>query len=189
MRATRRNFVVEYKNRSRQTKSDKSVSIWGDTDLKAVARQVEEQSAHLSTSAAQVPAIDPTVSDGPELESNRPPVTVAMGAESQTKNPETRLPAVETSPLMAIAEDSGEEVSSPSPAGASWDVERTEEKPARRRYVRRVKPMVIKNDGISHVSRADLEALQDENSRLKSELRKRLSADNDLLRAMLSRFS
>lgn len=189
MRATRRDFVVEYKNRSRQTKSDKPASIWGDTDLKTAARQVEEQSAHLSTRAAQEPIVDQAVSNGPDLESDRRSETIAPDAPSRINDREIAQPAAEASPTMTIAEDLGEDVLTPSPAVASPIIELAEEKPARRRYVRRVKPAVIENNGISHVSRADLEALQDENNRLKSELRKRLSADNELLRALLSRFS
>jgi hypothetical protein len=189
MRATRRNFVVEYKNRSRQTKSDKPVSIWGDTDLKAVARQVVEQSAHLSTKAAEEPIVDQAVAKGPEFENDRRSETIAPAAQSQINDREIAQPATEAPPTMTIAEDLSEDVVPLSPAVASPIIELAEEKPARRRYVRRVKPAAVENDGISHVSRADLEALQDENSRLKSELRKRLSADNELLRAMLSRFS
>ena len=188
MRATRRNFVVEYKSRSRQSKSDKPVSIWGDTDLKTVARQVEEQSKHLFTKAIEEPVADQPVSDGPELESNRPPVTVAMGAESRVNDQEATPPVAEAMPSMAVADDMGEEVSPPSPDVASPVVECSKEKPVRRRYVRRIKPAAVENDGIVQISRADLDALQEENSRLKSALRKRLSADNDFLRAMLSRF-
>lgn len=189
MRATRRNFVVEYKNRSRQTRSDKPASIWGDTDLKTAAREVEEQSAHLSTTRSEEPVVNQTVSHTPEFEIDRPIKAVTMDAESQRNNREITPPAAGASPSMAIAEDLSEDVVPLSPAVASPIIELAEEKPARRRYVRRVKPAAVENDGISHVSRADLEALQDENSRLKSELRKRLSADNELLRAMLSRFS
>lgn len=189
MRATRRNFVVEYKTRSRQSKSDKPVSIWGDTDLKAVARQVEEQSTRLFTKAVEEPVVEQPVSNGPELESDRPPVTVAPDSESRMNDQETTPPAAEAMPSVAVADGLGEEVSSPSPAVASPVVKRSEEKPVRRRYVRRIMPAAVENDGIVQISRADLDALQEENIRLKSALRKRLSADNDLLRAMLSRFS
>lgn len=188
MRATRRNFVVEYKNRSRQTKMDKPASIWGDTDLKAVARQVEEQSAHLYPKAAQETIVDEAVSKGLEFESDRRSQTVALDARSQINEREIAQPATEALAKMTIAEDRAEDVLPPSPAVASPDVKRTGEKPAHRRYVRQVKTLTVENDGVFHVSRADLDKLQEENTRLKSELRKRLSADNQTLRQMLKRF-
>ena len=189
MRATRRNFVIEYKNRSRQTKSDKPVSIWGDTDLKAVTRQVEEQSAHLFKKEVEAPIVDQAVWNSPEFESDQRSETIAPDAQSQINDRQIAQSAEEASQTMTIPEDLGEDVLPPSPAVASLTIELAEEKPARRQYVRRVKPAVLESDGISYVSRADLETLQNENSRLKSELWKRLSADNELLRAMLSRFS
>ncbi len=189
MRATRRDFVVEYKSRSRRTKSDKPVAIWGDTDLKAIARQVEEQSAHLFTTPSEEPVVDQTVSHTPEFEIDRPIEAMMMDAESEMNNREITQLAAGASPSMAIAEDLGEEDSSPSHAIASLVTELAEEKPVRRRYVRRGTPRPVENDGICHVSRADLYVLQEENTRLKCELRKRLTSDNQLLRAMLSRFS
>jgi hypothetical protein len=64
MRVPQRNFVVEFKSRSRQPKVSKPASIWGDTDLNAAARQVEDQSAHLF----EPPAFDPPALSEVELE-------------------------------------------------------------------------------------------------------------------------
>ncbi|WP_028055615.1 hypothetical protein [Sinorhizobium medicae] len=57
MKAPQRRFVVEFKSGRRQPKA-RSKSIWGDTDLKALAREVEEKASHLfnSDEAAGMPA-------------------------------------------------------------------------------------------------------------------------------------
>ncbi|QQF06254.1 hypothetical protein [Sinorhizobium meliloti] len=46
MKTPQRRFVVEFKSGRRQPKT-KTNSIWGDTDLKALAREVEEKASHL----------------------------------------------------------------------------------------------------------------------------------------------
>ncbi|OCJ02512.1 hypothetical protein A6U85_30580 [Agrobacterium sp. 13-626] len=46
MRTPQRSFVVEFKSGRRPPKAGTN-SIWGDTDLKAVAREVEEDTSHL----------------------------------------------------------------------------------------------------------------------------------------------
>jgi hypothetical protein len=49
MKTPQRSFVVEFKSGRRQPKT-KTNSIWGDTDLKALAREVEEKASHLFSS-------------------------------------------------------------------------------------------------------------------------------------------
>lgn len=49
MKTPQRRFVVEFKSGRRQPKT-KGNSIWGDTDLKALAREVEEKASHLFNS-------------------------------------------------------------------------------------------------------------------------------------------
>lgn len=46
MRTPQRSFVVEFKSGRRPPKAGTN-SIWGDTDLKAVAREVEDEASHL----------------------------------------------------------------------------------------------------------------------------------------------
>ncbi|MQX74712.1 hypothetical protein [Sinorhizobium medicae] len=46
MKTPQRRFVVEFKSGRRQPKT-KTNSIWGDTELKALAREVEEKASHL----------------------------------------------------------------------------------------------------------------------------------------------
>ena len=49
MKTPQRKFVVEFKSPRRQSKT-RTNSIWGDTDLKALAREVEDQSPGLTSS-------------------------------------------------------------------------------------------------------------------------------------------
>ncbi|WP_457661399.1 hypothetical protein [Sinorhizobium medicae] len=49
MKTPQRSFVVEFKSGRRQPKT-KANSIWGDTDLRALAREVEEKASHLFSS-------------------------------------------------------------------------------------------------------------------------------------------
>ncbi|MDX0715995.1 hypothetical protein FB008_1225 [Sinorhizobium medicae] len=49
MKTPQRRFVVEFKSGRRQPKT-KANSIWGDTDLRALAREVEEKASHLFSS-------------------------------------------------------------------------------------------------------------------------------------------
>lgn len=46
MKTPQRRFVVEFKSGRRQPKAQTN-SIWGDTDLKALAREVEDSASHL----------------------------------------------------------------------------------------------------------------------------------------------
>lgn len=47
MKTPQRKFVVEFKSPRRQSKTPPN-SIWGDTDLKALAREIDEQQSDLS---------------------------------------------------------------------------------------------------------------------------------------------
>ncbi|WEX79564.1 hypothetical protein PYH37_005922 (plasmid) [Sinorhizobium numidicum] len=49
MKTPQRRFVVEFKSGRRQPKAQ-TKSIWGDTDLKALAREVEDAASHLFNS-------------------------------------------------------------------------------------------------------------------------------------------
>lgn len=49
MKTPQRRFVVEFKSGRRQPKAQTN-SIWGDTDLKALAREVEDTASHLFNS-------------------------------------------------------------------------------------------------------------------------------------------
>ncbi|YCI06012.1 hypothetical protein M1D34_28600 (plasmid) [Ensifer sp. D2-11] len=61
MKTPQRRFVVEFKSGRRPPKAQTN-SIWGDTDLKALAREVEETTPHLfnSNEAAGTPDSDET---------------------------------------------------------------------------------------------------------------------------------
>ncbi|TCU29226.1 hypothetical protein EV130_102406 [Rhizobium azibense] len=51
MKTPQRKFVVEFKSGRRQTK-ERTNSIWGDTDLKALVREVEDKAPYLFNSNA-----------------------------------------------------------------------------------------------------------------------------------------
>ena len=57
MRTPQRNFVVEFKSGRRQPKAGAN-SIWGDTDLKAFVRDVEESASHPFNSSQALRAPD-----------------------------------------------------------------------------------------------------------------------------------
>ena len=61
MKTPQRNFVVEYRSGRRQPKFQTN-SIWGDTDLKALVREVEHKAPHLFVSTEA-----PTSDDGRDI--------------------------------------------------------------------------------------------------------------------------
>lgn len=186
MRSQQRNFVVEFKSRSRQGKASKSkpTSIWGDTDLKAVARQVEDQSAHLFERLDEtgvntdtrlqtdtLPHSTPATECPPELlEGNAPAVVAKSIAHASIDNS-----AVET-----------HQASEPTSAKAPKAKARrraSRQKQAKHSVGLLVEPMETSN---SDSELADLEA---ENKHLKALLREYLLASNRRLKKMLLRFS
>lgn len=70
MKTPQRRFVVEFKSGRRQPKAQ-TKSIWGDTDLKALARDVEETASHLfnSDEALGTPdSVEPRLADPVDAE-------------------------------------------------------------------------------------------------------------------------
>lgn len=61
MKTPQRKFVVEFKSGRRQSKSREN-SIWGDTDFKALAREVEDKTSHLFNSN-EAPGVPDKVED------------------------------------------------------------------------------------------------------------------------------
>jgi hypothetical protein len=181
MRVQQRKFVVEFKSRSRQPKVSKPASIWGDTDLKAVARQVEEQSADLFAPSADGPGNVDGLS--PKVEQRAP---AGHAVECPAAPPEagarlTGLPKIETPPitLISIADI---EIEQSRPAEHPSIADEASPILARRSTSARLKQE-------AYVSLEQLDALTVENQRLKALLRQKLAAENTRLRQMLSRFS
>lgn len=66
MKTPQRNFVVEFKSSRRLSKTPTS-SIWGDTDLKALAREVEDQHSDLPGQTHGVSSAADTLPDPVEM--------------------------------------------------------------------------------------------------------------------------
>lgn len=183
MRVPQRSFVVEFKSRSRQTKATKPDSIWGDADLKAAVRQVEEQSPHLFAQPADEPVADAAVLP-PNVDPSFPTETsndVAIGEPTLKLEIEDRArQPIERSP----AESETEIVQDLKARGAS-------DRPLR---AKRPVPLNARATSAAEthgtfVSRADLIVLEAENQRLKALFRAKISAENAYLKERLLRFS
>lgn len=66
MKTPQRNFVVEFKSTRRLSKTPTS-SIWGDTDLKALVREVEDQQSDLPSQTHGVTSATDTLPDLVEM--------------------------------------------------------------------------------------------------------------------------
>jgi hypothetical protein len=182
MRVPQRKFVVEFKSRTRQPKVTKPASIWGDTDLKAVARQVEEQSADLFASSADGPGTVDGLSPKVELQAPAEHPSKCPAASPDAGAHLTDRPEIETPPTTLI---STANIAIEQPRSAKQPSISDEARPI---LARRPKSVRVKTREAG-VSLAHLDALTEENQRLKDLLRQKLAADNTRLRQMLSRFS
>ncbi|MGH0241887.1 hypothetical protein NKY70_32035, partial [Sinorhizobium meliloti] len=107
MKTPQRRFVVEFKSGRRQPKT-KTNSIWGDTDLKALAREVEEKASHLFNSneapltpdSAEMGLADSlnaasASEDGGDIEMARAVIPSSNGAETEILKHAADPPAAE----------------------------------------------------------------------------------------------
>ena len=188
MRAPQRNFVVEFKSRSRQPKAAKPASIWGDTDLKAVAREVEDEAGHLfsapvgGTTTNPVVAADTTASPALAIAVEEAAVAIEPGAPLEQTTPSTTNDDIsaafadgETQPIISrkrppVARAKSKRTTRQRDAIPSSD--------ARVQRSRQDDADVRLNAG---VTRAQLQVLERENSQLRAALRQKLVADNQRL--------
>ena len=181
MRPTRRSFVVEYKG-SRRRPTKQPDKIWGNTDLKTLAREAEADAPHLFA-ATPAPLLANEIEPVPAE-----PVTGAS-SDAGEAGPSTESAIPRPAPPT-------EEVSAPDAAEA-----RSKE-PRRRRVKREMiktsSPAIT--DPREHSARPDetvaelyedddLDRLETENTRLKRLLTERLRQENDRLHGMLARFA
>ncbi|PDT50836.1 MULTISPECIES: hypothetical protein [Sinorhizobium] len=193
MKTPKRRFVVEFKSGRRQPKAQTS-SIWGDTDLKALSREVEDTAPHL-------------------FNSNEAPVAPAS-AEARPADPlnaesvNERADYVDGA-LAAIASADGVEVGvskhNEADHSAEAVVQVQESQPSspprttsagtpRKRAQRAAAQTTAHNSKLGHegrkaeISLDELAALEAENKRLKRLLAEQLRAQNLRLRQMLERF-
>ncbi|WP_374828330.1 hypothetical protein [Mycoplana dimorpha] len=185
MRA-RRSFVVEFKSSRRQPKSQ-SASIWGDTDLKAIAREIEHKPLNSF----------PTE----EISDTTPPLSADMPVQGDDKVSEAALttappnerganvptpPSTEQQhPGYALAEEgqTSETCSPVAVQGVSAKrnlATQPQSKPGRSK--------ASSGNRLVSPSTDELAKLESENRRLKALLRSRLEAENAQLSMMLLRF-
>jgi hypothetical protein len=176
---TRTNFVVEYKNSRRLTKGTSS-SIWGNLDLKAVARQVEVDSslpmdAHAGVVSRPEEGPDPvsatpTSKAASDLSHDGLPNPTSEPVSIEKCGPATE-PLAEKQTAILAAEDIG-----PKP--------KTIPRKGRDESRRRQAAAVTENQDTPD----DLATLEAENQQLKRLMIARLRSENSLLKSMLSRF-
>ncbi|WP_331375728.1 hypothetical protein [Sinorhizobium chiapasense] len=198
MKVPQRNFVVEIKSARRQPKA-KTNSIWGDTDLKALSRAVEDEASHLfnSTEAPVTPDTDITpgeplntgsANEGADNIEVVPPAmsAVAEAGVEAPNQPEAEGPAAET---VAQAQESQP---ASQPRRASRGTSRT-----RKAHMNAITPTSVPaysdrstqyNTANHLISFEELAALDVENRRLKGLLAEQLRAQNSQLKRMLERF-
>lgn len=193
MREPQRKFVVEFKTRSRQAKASKPLSIWGDTDLRAVARQVEEQSGHLFPQPDDQPitgaeAVNILAGSSPTAEPTAGAAADKMGTFTATETGSEVDEAVSVSEYTRSRSTKGglrkQIVRDTSPVALRIRQGRATSK---RRIDNVNMPEVATPD--TSVTRGDLIELDAENLRLKAELRAKLVAQNEMLKRMLVRLS
>ncbi|WP_081160609.1 hypothetical protein [Ensifer aridi] len=200
MKTPQRRFVVEFKSGRRQPKAQTN-SIWGDTDLKALAREVEDTAPHLFNSNEA-----PENSDPGETRPADP-----INAEAANEGADAVDVAVAPIPFA-----NGTEVEISKPHGADRPAEAVvqvqESQPAsqprttstgtpRKRPKRAPAQTIAHNSKVGHedrkaqtgtvdnpISLDELAALDADNKRLKRLLAEQLRAQNLWLKKMLERF-
>ncbi|MQW59221.1 hypothetical protein [Sinorhizobium meliloti] len=200
MKTPQRRFVVEFKSGRRQPKAQ-TKSIWGNTDLKALAREVEETTPHLfnpSEAAGTLNSAETAPADPIDAEPvNQPahdvdvalaPMPFAKGAELEiSKHQEADHP-----PGTVVQLEEGQPASQPGTTSTG-----TPRKRAKRTYAQPIahnsevgnedpKPQTGTVD--ERISLDELAALEADNKRLKRLLAKQLHAQNVQLKKMLARF-
>jgi hypothetical protein len=201
MRTPQRNFVVELKSGRRQPKGEAS-SIWGDTDLKAFARDVEDGASHPFNSSGTpgLPSaggdmlVDPIVTgslseDAGDLDVLRAAKLADDGIEVDASE---RHPADHPAVEVVVQTPEAQPASRPQVTSTGAAQKRTK-RPATHEIV----PVSVSADGdqcAQSETAGDLlpfdevAVLHAENKRLKRLLAEQLHAENLQLKKMLERF-
>ncbi|MDK1389640.1 hypothetical protein QN224_30155 [Sinorhizobium sp. 8-89] len=202
MRTPERRFVVEFKS-GRQQQKARANSIWGDTDFKALAREVEEKVPHLFSSneapggpgSAETAPADPTKAGSASEHADD--VDIARGATPLTDGVEAEMPKqheVEGPAAIEVAAqvEESQPISQPPTTPRAIPRKRTKRAPARAaarnlnvgRADRNAQTGAVKDP----ISLDELDALEADNKRLKRLLAEQLFARNARLKKMLARF-
>ncbi len=184
MKNPNRNIVVEYKNK--RTRKGSS-SLWGNLDLKSIARQVE---ADAPQSPVEV-RVQPDLSKPIERKTETTTINAVPQTEPVIEQVEEALSEPELSNMDASKPEEAplamEELQTANMAGNATVRER---KPSVRR--RKKKSVPFKRETVSRIAaepdiQAELSALEIENADLKRELAARLRMENRQLLKMLRR--
>lgn len=213
MKTPQRRFVVEFKSGRRLPKSQAS-SIWGDTDFKALAREVEDQSSHLfgvaKTAVNEV--TDPTPDTGASIPAGEP-MMVDVGSEPATKTISLDSPTSTPAVLEQVARPGPPPIAPPTVSNIDENAEPAPtsiEPPTKSRTVKASKkvprkrvalvlPVVVPTaeddppvPPVSAMAAStaldDLDMLEAENKRLRQLLVSQLRAQNAEMKRMLDRF-
>ncbi|MBA8840428.1 hypothetical protein [Ochrobactrum sp. RH2CCR150] len=174
-----RNVVVEYKNRRARKGGN---SLWGNLDLKSIARAVEEDTKAPAPVEPTQPAISATSSE-PVTTTHEPSLQVEAVVEPKI--------VVADAPeiIAAEAEVAPQETQNPVAAKAATSPVRTRKK---LNVPRRLKSLADKPVKVKPAPKAtadildELAALEAENVALKRQLAEKLSIENKRMRKMLN---
>ncbi|MBD9626321.1 hypothetical protein IB279_25565 [Ensifer sp. ENS06] len=175
MKPQQRKFIVEVRSARRRTTTRPS-SIWGDTDLKALAQEIETEASHLFGPAERLNELSPAPSS--DVFPNEDTGTNAVAGSSDL--------AAEVEVGTGAKHASGSALIPPLDADLP---KTTPPKKSKRQGSTRLRrrvggPIVAAPPAV----RDELAALEEENSRLKGLLVRRLQQENMQLRKMLERF-
>ncbi|WOS65593.1 hypothetical protein [Sinorhizobium fredii] len=200
MKTPQRRFVVEFKSGRRPPKAQTN-SIWGDTDLKALAREVEDTASHLFNSnetpgtpdSGETRPADPinaeSVNGADDVDVALAAISLANGAEVQiSKHHEADRPAE-----AVVQGQERQPVSQPRTTATAT--------PRKRAKRAAPAPTTAHNSKVGHEDREaqtgtvdnpivpdELAALDADNKRLKRLLAEQLRAQNLWLKKKLERF-
>lgn len=189
MKTTQRSFVVAFKSGRRQPKMV-AKSIWGDMDLKALAREVEDKASHLfsSNEASSTPHVGGDML--PDLDVARPaiPSTDDVEADVATQHQANRPAAEDIAQVQ-------ERRPALQPHATSIVVTRNRTKRASGRRIPHISMTALGDQGrqsktaMDPISFDEVAVLDAENKRLKKLLVEKLRAQNLQLEKMLERFA
>lgn len=195
MKTPQRKFIVEFKSGRRPTKG-RTNSIWGDTDLKAFVREVEDGAPHPFNSNAAHGLPDDggdMVSDAMNSGSAHARPGEANGAEALISSSDGAK--VEAPKQRETTAPTAEVVEQVQESQAVFQPERTSNGTLRKRVKQapvatgRSKPRSTKTVTAQvAVSLEEVTALDEENKRLKRLLAEQIRAQNLQLAKMLERF-
>ncbi|EPE93755.1 hypothetical protein RGCCGE502_33191 (plasmid) [Rhizobium grahamii CCGE 502] len=199
MRTPQRSFVVEFKSRRRH-QNPSATSIWGNADLKAIAREVEEETSHLfGTSERDSDGVEPAIATSNPAGEGPGTVKVAVVSSTSVDGAPSLSAPADLPARAQAAEALAHPVGGPSPKKrrhATTAVKKHKNSKLRPAKIavrssaldfRRQEPapQVL---NIEAPSVDDLDVLDAENRRMRALLAERLRRENGQLRTMLTRF-